>query len=133
MRNITLILIAVAIAAVFSSFVADGIKGRWEYVGGIYNGKLTPASKDYVLQRNYDASHYSALLLEKGQAPYNYERGSYRLDKDTCSETQTFSAEPSKWLNVTIKYKYEIKNDTLTFSGVLPNGTIVQEKWLKVK
>ncbi|MFD0764918.1 hypothetical protein ACFQZI_08630 [Mucilaginibacter lutimaris] len=128
------ILIAFLLIVVVVGFkVDDSLQGSWQYCGGIYNGKPEAASKDYTLQRNYDAAHYSALLIEKGQPPYNYERGDYRLNQDTCMETQTFNAEPSKLLNVTIKYQYKIKNDTLTFNGVLPNGTVVLEKWRKVK
>jgi hypothetical protein len=41
------------------AFVADEpLKGNWIYSGGIYNGKATPPSKDYTLQRQYDAAHY---------------------------------------------------------------------------
>jgi hypothetical protein len=72
-------------------------------------------------------------IIEKGAEPIPYEKGDYVLKQDTCLETQTFSAEPSKLLNITLKYHYLIKNDTLTFSGVLPNGTIVKEFWKKVK
>lgn len=109
------------------------LEGKWQYSGGVYNGKTEQTSKDYTLQRNYDATHYTALLLEKGQEPYNYERGDYSLKQDTCLETQTFSAEPSKVLNILIKYRYHISNDTLTFNGILPNGNIVKEYWKKVR
>ena len=113
--------------------IEDSVKGTWEYSGGIYNGKAVPASKDYTLQRKYDAEHYDALFIEKGAEPIPYERGNYVLKQDTCFETQTFSAEPSKLLNITLKYHYQIKNDTLTFNGILPNGTTVQEYWKRVK
>ncbi|MES2265733.1 MAG: hypothetical protein V4520_03165 [Bacteroidota bacterium] len=119
---------------VFSAFrMLDTLEGKWQYSGGIYNGKAEQPSKEYTLQRNYDAAHYSALFLEKGQEPIAYERGDYALKNDTCLETQTYSAQPSKLLNVTIKYRYQISNDTLTFSGTLPNGTVVKEYWKKVK
>jgi hypothetical protein len=48
-------------------------------------------------------------------------------------DTQTYSLQPSKVTNITIHYGYQVKNDTLTFSGVLPNGTTVKEYWKKVK
>ncbi|MEB0260738.1 MULTISPECIES: hypothetical protein [unclassified Mucilaginibacter] len=94
--------------------------------------KQSSHPKDYTLKRNYDAAHYNALFIENGQEPITYERGGYTLKQDTCLETQTFSAEPSKLLNVTIKYRYRISKDTLTFNSVLPNGTVVKEYWKKV-
>ena len=128
------IFVAFVLSIFLFAFVADEpLKGNWIYSGGIYNGKATPPSKDYTLQRQYDAAHYTALFIEKGAEPIPYEKGDYVLKQDTCLETQTFSAEPSKLLNITLKYHYLIKNDTLTFSGVLPNGTVVQEYWKKVK
>ncbi|MBD1384860.1 hypothetical protein IDJ75_06190 [Mucilaginibacter rigui] len=125
---------AFLILAILLAFTADvSLKGSWEYCGGVYNGKPEPASKDYTLRRQYDEAHYTALFIEKGAEPIPYEKGNYVLKPDTCLETQTFSAQPSKLLNVTLKYRYQIKNDTLTFSGILPNGTIVQEYWKRVK
>jgi len=116
------------------AFTKDkGLAGKWEYSGGIYNGKPGAASKDYQLQRQYDDAHYIATFIEKGAEPIAYEKGDYILKQDTCLETQTFSAQPSKLLHITLRYRYQIKNDTLTFNGVLPNGTIVQEYWKKVK
>jgi hypothetical protein len=109
------------------------LKGNWEYSGGTYNGKAEPASKDYTLRRQYDEAHYTALFIEKGAEPIPYEKGDYVLKQDTCLETQTFSSQPSKLLNVTLKYHYLIKNDTLTFNGILPNGTVVREYWKRVK
>jgi hypothetical protein len=109
------------------------LAGTWEYGGGIYNGKTEPAPKDYTLRRQYNDAHYTALFIEKGEQPVPYEKGNYVLKQDTCLETQTFSAQPSKLLNITIIYHYRIKNDTLTFNGILPNGTVVQEYWKKVK
>jgi hypothetical protein len=125
---------AFLILAALFAFVADApLKGNWEYSGGIYNGKPEPASKDYTLRRQYDDAHYTALFIEKGAEPFQYEKGDYVLKQDTCLETQTFSTQPSKLLNITLKYHYRIKNDTLTFNGILPNGTVVQEYWKRVK
>ncbi|RYU92324.1 hypothetical protein EWM62_02490 [Mucilaginibacter terrigena] len=128
------ILSAILLVIILCAFgTADTLTGTWQYSGGIYNGKAEPASKDYTLQRQYDDAHYNALFIEKGAEPIPYEKGNYTLKQDTCFETQTFSAEPSKLLNVTLKYRYQIKNDTLTFNGVLPNGTTVQEYWKRLK
>lgn len=125
---------AFLILAMLFAFTADeSLKGNWEYSGGLYNGKAEPASKDYTLRRQYDEAHYTALFIEKGAEPMPYEKGDYLLKQDTCLETQTFSAQPSKLLNITLKYRYRIKNDTLTFNGILPNGTVVQEYWKRVK
>jgi hypothetical protein len=125
---------ALLIFTILCSFnVEKSFKGIWEYSGGIYNGKPEAASKDYKLQRSYKANDYEASFLESGEKPMIYEKGSYKLSGDTCLETQTYSLQQSKVLNITIRYHYEIKNDTLTFNGTLPNGTIVQEYWKKVK
>ena len=125
---------AFLILAVLLAFAVDeSLKGNWEYCGGTYNGKAEPASKDYTLRRQYDEAHYTALFIEKGAEPMPYEKGDYVLKQDTCLETQTFSAQPSKLLNITLKYHYRIKNDTLTFNGILPNGTVVREYWKRVK
>ncbi|MBB5394465.1 hypothetical protein [Mucilaginibacter sp. AK015] len=125
---------AIVLFMALSAFdVTDTLTGTWQYSGGVYNGKAEPAPKDYTLQRQYNEAHYTALLLEKGEQPFPYEKGDYVLKQDTCFETQTFSAQPSKVLNIAIKYRYRIHNDTLTFSGVLPNGTSVQEDWKRVK
>ena len=122
------------LTAVLCAFtLPDGLKGKWEYAGGLYNGKLQSASTEYTLQRKYNDAQYEASFIEKGEKPIIYEQGKYELNQDTCLETQTFSAQPTKLLNVTLRYRYQIKNDTLTLNGVLPNGTVVQEYWKKVK
>jgi hypothetical protein len=128
------ILPAFLVIAVLCAFQTElYLKGTWQYSGGVYNGTSESPSKDYILQRKYDATHYNAMFIEKGVDPVSYESGDYILKKDTCLETQTFSSQPSKLLNVTVKYHYQIKNDTLTFIGILPNGTHVQEYWKKVR
>ena len=128
------ILSALLLLTVLCSFgIKTPLNGVWEYGGGIYNGKAQAASKDYKLHRQYDARHYSALFMEDGEKPVTYEKGDYELKQDTCSETQTYSSQPSKVIGITIKYRYQIKNDTLTFSGILPNGTTVQEYWKRIK
>jgi hypothetical protein len=123
--------LVIAVLCAFQSKVP--LIGTWQYNGGVYNGTSELPSKDYILQRKYDALHYKAMLIESGVEPVLYEGGNYLLKNDTCLETQTFSSQPSKLLNITVKYHYQIKNDTLTFIGVLPNGTHVQEYWKKVK
>ena len=126
--------VAIGILAVLSSFKFDGgLSGRWEYSGGIYNGKPSAASTDYILRRQYNGEHYAGTYIEKDAQPLTYETGNYKLLMDSCFETQTYSAQPSKWLNVTIKYHYQFRNDTLIFNGTLPNGTVVEEYWKRVQ
>ena len=123
-----------AIIIILCSFgVKNRIKGVWEYAGGIYNGKADSASTDYKLHRKYDAAHYEAFFIEPGQPPVTYEKGYYKLKTDSCLETQTYSRQPSKLTGITVHYAYQIKNDTLTFNGILPNGTTVMEYWKRVK
>jgi hypothetical protein len=114
-----------------TSFKSISLKGTWAYCGDVFNGKVEGAPTDYKLERKYSADHYDSFLLEKGEKPQKYESGDYTLNADTCLETQTFSAQESKLLNVTIHYVYSLKNDTLTLTGTLPSGSTVKEFWKK--
>lgn len=105
----------------------------WEYSGGVYNGKPEAASQQYKLQRIYDEAHYEAVFIDSDAKPVTYERGDYELKNDTCLETQTYSLQPSQVTGITLHNYYRVKNDTLTFTGILPNGTRVKEYWKKVK
>jgi hypothetical protein len=109
------------------------LKGTWEFIGGIYNGKKEGAPADYALHRKYDNVSYQAFALEKGEKPIKYEAGNYSLNGDTCIDKETFSNQPSKITNIPIHYLYTLKNDTLTLKGVLPTGMKVEEYWKKVK
>ncbi|WP_374948244.1 hypothetical protein [Mucilaginibacter sp.] len=125
---------AIIVIAVCCSFQAKPtLKGVWEYAGDIYNGKKQQAPVNYKLQRNYDNNRYDAFFLEDGEKPVLYEKGDYALKLDTCKETQSYSSQPSKLLGISVKYIYQIKNDTLTLSGRLPSGAVVQEYWKRVK
>ncbi|WP_183559408.1 hypothetical protein [Mucilaginibacter sp. SP1R1] len=109
------------------------LKGVWEYRGGLFNGKLDTVSTSYRLQRTYDQLHYQALVIEKGEKSFIYEKGDYKLNADTCFETQTYCSQPSKLLGKTVKYTYTVSNDTLKLLARLPNGNKVEDHWVKVK
>ena len=109
------------------------LKGTWEFVGGIYNGKKEGAPTDYALRRKYDATRYTAFAIEKGVKPEKYEAGTYRFKGDTCVDTETFCSQPSKITNIPIHYLYTLKNDTLTLKATLPTGMRVEEYWKKIK
>jgi hypothetical protein len=111
----------------------DTLKGTWEYVGDIYHGKKEGAPVKYTLQRKYSEAHFEAYAIEKGYLPEMYETGDYLLKADTCLETQTFSTQESRTLNITVHYHYKISNDTLTLKGILPDGEPVEEYWKRVK
>jgi hypothetical protein len=111
----------------------NSLKGVWEYSGGLLNGKVDSASTAYKLQRTYDDLHYQALVIEKGEKNFVYEKGDYRLQADTCFETQTYCIQPSKLLGKTVKYTYMVSNDTLKLLATLPNGSKVEDHWVKVK
>ena len=115
------------------TFSKSPLKGVWEYSGGLLNGKVDSASTAYKLQRTYDDHHYSALVIEKGEKSFVYEKGDYLLQADTCFETQTYCNQPSKLLGKTVKYLYQISNDTLKLMATLPNGNKVEDHWIKVK
>ncbi len=119
---------------VLLSFISkNSLEGTYIYAGGVYNNKVEPASKEYKLQRRYNDEEYEATFIEQGQDTVVYEQGKYKLQDTTCFETQTYSREPSKTLNITVPYVYSISHDTLTFTGKLPNGTTVREYWKKIK
>ena len=109
------------------------LKGTWEFVGGIYNGKKEGAPTEYALHRKYAATNYEAFVVEKGYKPEKYETGNYTLNGDTCIDMETFCSQPSKITNIPIHYLFTIKNDTLTFKGTLPTGMQVEEYWKKVR
>ncbi|OOQ62116.1 hypothetical protein [Mucilaginibacter pedocola] len=124
---------ALLFAGLMSFTYISSLEGTYIYTGGIYNNKAEAASKDYTLQRRYNDEEYESTFIEPGQDTIVYEQGKYKLPTDTtCLETQTYSKQPSKTLNITVAYKYKLQHDTLVFSGVLPNGTTVQEYWKKV-
>ncbi|BAU54755.1 hypothetical protein MgSA37_02933 [Mucilaginibacter gotjawali] len=109
------------------------LKGTWEFVGGIYNGKKEGAPTEYALHRKYNITGYEAFAIEKGYKTQKYEAGNYVFKGDTCVDTETFSAQPSKITNIPIHYIYTLKNDTLTLKGTLPTGMKVEEYWRKMK
>jgi hypothetical protein len=118
----------------FSSFDrATTLKGAWEFKGGIYNGKKEAAPTGYTLRRIYDADKFDAFLIENGEQTQKYQSGNYQLEADTCRETETYSAQPSKLTGKPMKYLYTIHVDTLILQGTLPSGMLVQEYWKKVK
>jgi hypothetical protein len=127
-------LILPIIAVIFCSwYQLPVLKGKWTFAGGIYNGKSETAPEGYILERRYDAAHFNAFALEKGQKPLKYQSGDYTLSTDSCLETETFSAQPSKLTGKTIRYHYQIRNDTLILSGTLPTGMVVEEYWKREK
>jgi hypothetical protein len=131
MRNV-LILICI-ILGVSSLQKETTLKGTWEFRGSIFNGKYDGAPKDYTLQRKYTAAQYDAFLLEKGEKTVKFESGNYKLKGDTCLETQTFSAQPSKLKGVTVHYWYIVRHDSLILRAKLPNGFVEEDYWKKVK
>lgn len=129
-KAISLILLIV----VLTSFQQPkNLKGTWQFCGGYFNGKPNPAPKDYTLQRKYTTTNYEAFLLEKGEKPFKYEAGSYKLVADTCLETQIFSAQPSQLKDVTVHFAYTMRHDTLVLKATLPNGLLTEDYWKKVK
>lgn len=124
----------ILLVAIFSSFQQPKtLKGTWQFCGGLFNGKPNPAPKDYTLQRKYTTTNYEAFLLEKGEKPFKYEAGNYKLVADTCLETQTFSAQPSQLKDITVHFAYTMRNDTLVLKATLPSGFIEEDYWKRVK
>jgi len=111
----------------------NNLEGKWQYAGGIYNGKKEGGTEGYQLQRTYTDKQFEAFMIEDGGAPQKYQAGDYNLSKDSCTETETFSTQPSKLTGVAVHYNYKLKNDTLTLTGKLPTGMQVEEYWTKLK
>lgn len=109
------------------------LKGTWQYCGGKFNNKRSPAPEGYSQQRRYTDTGFDAFLLEKGQNPMKYESGTYTLTTDSCTETQTYCLQESKLLNVPVHYQYLIRNDTLVLNGKLPSGAVIEDYWKRVK
>ena len=131
MKKSSLLILLVAILTSFQK--PKTLKGTWQFCGGYFNGKPNPAPKDYKMQRKYTATNYEAFLLEKGEKPYKYEAGNYKLVADTCLETQTFSSQPSQLKGITVHFAYTMRHDTLVLKATLPNGFVEEDYWKKVK
>jgi hypothetical protein len=109
------------------------LKGTWQYCGGKFNNKSSAAPEGYTQQRKYSDTKFEAFLLEKGEKPMKYESGTYTLTADSCTETQTYSMQESKLLNVPVHYRYAIRNDTLVLNGKLPGGAVIEDYWKRAK
>jgi len=128
------ILAASALVIIASAFSDDtSLKGTWEYLGGVYNGKKDNPPAEYTLQRTYDDTHFNAYALEKGYKPEKYEAGDYVIKGDTCIETQTFSSQSTRLKDIPVHYQFSIRNDSLILKGTLPTGMVVEEHWKRVK
>lgn len=112
---------------------SNGLEGKWQYDGGIYNGKARNAATEFLMQRTYKADTYEAFLLEGEAKPELYNSGKYEIKGDSILITSTFSAQPSQNDNMTVAYKFKLEGDKMTTNGVLPNGMIVEEYWKRVK
>jgi hypothetical protein len=132
MLTLRKIVLLICPLALLGASAVHSLEGTYIYAGGVYNNKVESASKEYKLQRRYNDEEYEATFIEPGQDTIVYEQGKYKLQDTTCFETQTYSREPSKTLNITVPYVYSINHDTLTFTGKLPNGTTVREYWKKL-
>ena len=126
--------LAAGILILFAACNNSGsLEGKWQYAGGTYNGKKEGGTDGYQLQRTYTGKNFEAFLIEGASEPQKYQAGDYKLNGDSCLETETFSTQPSKLTGVTVHYQYKLKNDTLIFSGKLPTGVQVEEHWTKIK
>ncbi|WP_462265524.1 hypothetical protein [Mucilaginibacter sp.] len=114
-------------------FKGPTLKGTWEYKGGIYNGKASPAPSGYQLQRKYTKTTFETFLLEPDTMPQRFQISNYLLTADSCIETETFSKIPSKLTNIPVHYAYTLRQDTLTLTGMIPTGMQVKEYWVKIK
>jgi hypothetical protein len=109
------------------------LRGNWEFRGGIYNKKKTGAPEGYKLERKYTDNHFEAFMLEKDSLPQKYQAADYVLNKDTCTETETYSGQQSPNVGVPIRYLYKVRNDTLILRTTLPSGMNVEEYWRRMK
>jgi hypothetical protein len=132
MKKMNLYILSFLSFVLVSSFtMTETLKGTWQFVGGIYNGKKEGTPVGYTLQRKYDDLHFEAFVIDSTNNPEKYEAGNYVLKGDTCIETETYSSQPSKLTSVPISYLYSIRNDTLTLMATLPSGMVTEEYWRK--
>lgn len=131
MQKATIILILLATLSFTDKEPA--LKGKWNYAGGKFNNKLSPAPKDFVQQRKYTDKSFDAYMYADGEKDLKYESGNYTLQGDTCLETQTFCYQDQSMIGKTIPYHYTLRNDTLILNGTLPNGAVIEDYWVKVK
>ena len=124
---------AILILLLVSGCSSSLVEGKWQYDGGIYNGKARNAATEFLMQRTYKSNTYEAFLLEGQAKPELYNSGTYEIKGDSISITSKFSTQPSQNDNVTIAYKFKADGNRLTTSGVLPNGMVVEEYWKKVE
>jgi len=111
---------------------SSAVEGKWQYDGGIYNGKERKAATEFLMQRTYKADTFEAFLLEGQATPELYNSGDYEIKGDSILITSKFSSQPSQNDNVTIAYQFKTEGSRMTTSGVLPNGMVVEEYWKKV-
>ena len=112
----------------------SSLKGKWQYAGGITNGKAEGATEGYQLQRTYTDNNFEAYMLEEGVEPEKYQTGDYKLKGDSCIETETFNMQPSLLTGVAVHYQYQLKGDTLILKGTLPTNKVqVEEHWTRIK
>jgi hypothetical protein len=128
-----LIILTIIITITASFQKEKSLKGIWEYRGGKFNNKISPAPKNYQQQRKYTDTQFDAFLLEQGEKPVKYESGNYTLKTDSCLETQTYCLQAQNMLGITVHYRYIVRNDTLILKGILPNGSAIEDYWKKVK
>ena len=133
MKNSKLIVLTIAISSLLACNNTKSLEGKWQYAVGIYNGKKEGGTEGYQLQRTYTDKNFEAFMIEDGGQPEKYQAGDYILNGDSCTETETFSAQQSKLTGVAVNYTYQIKNDTLTLNGKLPTGMQVEEHWVRMK
>ena len=116
-----------------TSCSSSPLKGKWQYDGGVYDGRAQKASSEFQMQRNYADDTYEAFMLEGNTPPELYNSGIYKVKNDSLMITSQYSSRPSQNTDVMITYKFNIEKEKLTITGILPNGMIVEEYWIKLK
>lgn len=114
-----------------SSCTKNPLEGTWQYDGGVYNGRQQKASPNFKMQRTYSANSYEAYKIEGESNKELYNSGVYEIHADTLSIISKFSSRPSQNTDLIINYTFKINGDKLTINGILPNGMIVEEYWIK--
>jgi hypothetical protein len=121
------------LCVILTSCTSSPIKGKWQYDGGIYDGKPKKADPGLVMQRTYTNDSYEGYVIQSGVDPMKYAAGKYEITNDSFKVTSTFSMQPSQSLGRTVPYTFNIAGDRLTIKGVLPGGMVVEEYWKKVE
>ena len=108
------------------------IEGNWELVSTLYNGTLTTPKRSPSQFKMFHDGYCSFLMYDDAGNFAMAGAGTYKIDGNQYQETLTYCNEPA-WIGMTDWQEWEMKGDTLIFSGfkkvTKADGTDVTKDW----